>query len=71
MNIPYERAGWINNMNARDTYEHIYHLRRLLYWALETDDMKLADAACSMLQSWWVNEEVISRKVLDTVCAKG
>jgi len=66
INLEYARAGWINNMSARGTYETIYHLLRWADYALSSHDKRQFTVAIRMIQSYVINEPTIARKALET-----
>jgi len=71
MDIGYIKAGWQNNMNAKDTFEHIYHLRRLLSYASRQNDRKLMRVAARLIYVWSVNEPNITFAALKSHTMRG
>jgi len=62
MNMKYMRAGWVNNMDSKATYQWVCHLVRLYKraWSSFPVDVSARDAYTRMLISWMINEPEIT-----------
>jgi hypothetical protein len=54
------KAGWMNNMSVKDTYEQVYHLRRLLSRASRVGDREGVRVYARMIQGYIINEPKIA-----------
>jgi len=64
------KSGWINNMNAKDTFDQIYHLRRTMSYAGRIGDRGLQKVCARMLQGYIINQPAIAYAALSAHVAK-
>jgi hypothetical protein len=64
--MDYFKAGWINNMSVKDTYELVYHLRRAMSRAGRGGDRRAQAVYARMIQSYIINEPKIAYAALAT-----
>lgn len=60
MNMKYARTGWMNNMNDKNTYNHICHIVRLYKRSFRTGTEQEKSTYTRMLVSWLINEPRIT-----------
>jgi len=71
INIEYIKAGYINNMSAKGTYDQIYHLRRLLSRASKEGDSRARKVYSRMLVYYLINEPELTHAALRSHIERG